>query len=52
MTFEIKFTPEAEETYDVLLRQRWGDRFVIKLEAKILETLNAISSTPYLYPII
>jgi plasmid stabilization system protein ParE len=54
MTFEIKFTPEAEETYHALadqIRQRWGDHFVMKLEAKILKNLNTIATTPYIYPI-
>jgi len=55
MSFEIKFTPEAEDTYDAIstqLRQRWGDRFVTKLEIKISKCLNTISITPYLYPVI
>jgi plasmid stabilization system protein ParE len=54
MSFKIKFTPEAEETYDALstqLRERWGDRFVIKFEDKISKCLDTISNTPYLYPV-
>jgi plasmid stabilization system protein ParE len=54
MSFEIKFTPEAEETYDALasqLHQRWGERFVIKFENRVSKSLNTISATPFLYPI-
>ena len=54
MSFEIKFTPEAEETYDAVvtqLRQRWGDRFVMKFEDRVLKCLDTISTTPYLYPV-
>ena len=55
MSFELKFTLEAEETYDSVifqLRQRWGDRFVDKFEMKVLKSLKTISSTPLIYPII
>ena len=55
MNFEIKFTPEAEETYVIVveqLRQRWGDKFVVKLESRISKCLDVLSSTPHLYPII
>ncbi|WP_426667524.1 type II toxin-antitoxin system RelE/ParE family toxin [Mucilaginibacter sp. McL0603] len=54
MSFEIKFTPEAEETYDAVvtqLRQRWGDRFVVKFEIKVLKCLDTITTTPYIYPV-
>ncbi len=54
MNFEIKFIPEAEETFDALisqLRQRWGDKYVFRLEERILKTLETISINPYLYPI-
>lgn len=55
MIFEIKFTPEAGETYDAVisqLKQQWGDKFVIRLEKSLLKRLNIISTTPFLYPII
>lgn len=55
MSFEIKFTPEAEETYDAVvsqLRQRWGDRFVVKFEIKVLKCLDTITTTPYIYPVV
>jgi len=38
MSFAIKFTIEAVETYDLIvgqLRARWGDKFVIKFEDKV-----------------
>ena len=55
MSFEIRFTPEAEETYKAVvdqLLQRWGDRFVSKFETKVLKCLNIMTANPYLYPII
>jgi plasmid stabilization system protein ParE len=54
MSFTIKFTPKAEETYDALvaqLRQRWGEKFVIQFESKIPKAINLISTSPYNYPI-
>ena len=55
MSFEIRFTPEAEENYKALidqLLQRWGERFVGKFETKVLKCLNNISITPFMYAII
>ncbi|MBG6235580.1 plasmid stabilization system protein ParE [Pedobacter sp. CAN_A7] len=55
MTFEIRFTREAEETYNALstqLEQRWGQRFVKKLEDRISQCLHTISTSPYIYPIV
>lgn len=55
MSFELKFTIEAEETYESVvlqLRQRWGDHFVDKFEKKVLKCLKTINSTPLIYPII
>jgi hypothetical protein len=52
MNFEIKFTPEAEETYEAVisqLRQRWGDKFVTTFEARVLKSLRTISKSPYIY---
>jgi plasmid stabilization system protein ParE len=54
MNFEIKFMPEAEESYTAIAAQiieRWGERTLIKLEAKIRKSLNTLSTSPYLYPI-
>ena len=54
MNLAIRLTPEAEETYNIIseqLRERWGDKFVIKLKAKISKTFELISHTPFAYPI-
>jgi hypothetical protein len=54
MSYLIKFIPEAEETFNELviqLRQRWGDRFVLKFENRVLKCLETISQTPYIYPL-
>jgi len=54
MIFEIKFTPEAEETYNAIisqLRERWGDKFVKTFEIKISKMFDIISTAPYSYPI-
>jgi hypothetical protein len=54
MNFQIKFTTEAEETYDAVTeqpKQTWGERFVIKFQNKVSKSLETISITPYLYPI-
>ncbi len=55
MNFEVKFTPEAEETYDAVVTQlfdRWGEAFVKKFEARVSKAINIISSTPQMYPVI
>jgi plasmid stabilization system protein ParE len=55
MSFELKFTPEAEETYKAVilqLRSQWSDAFALKFEIKVLKCLNLISSTPYLYSVV
>ena len=54
MSYDIKFIPEAEETFNELviqLRQRWGDRFVLKFEERVLKCLTIISQNPYFYPL-
>jgi plasmid stabilization system protein ParE len=54
MSFEIRFIPTAEKTYKTLvnqLQQRWGDRFVTKLDNKIEQSLNIISASPYIYQV-
>jgi plasmid stabilization system protein ParE len=53
VSFEIRFAVEAEETYDSIvsqLRERWGDKFVIKLENKISQSLKLIAEEPFIYP--
>lgn len=55
MIYEIKFTPEAEETYDAVssqLRERWGNNVVIRLEKRIVKGLSVISKAPFMYPVI
>jgi plasmid stabilization system protein ParE len=54
MNFGIRFTLEAEETFDALcqqLRERWGERFVTKFETKVSKVFDKISLTPYIYPV-
>jgi plasmid stabilization system protein ParE len=55
MILEIRFTPEAEETFDAVVSQLkagWGDKFVQKFENKVSSSLKTIAVSPYLYPII
>lgn len=55
MSFELKFTPEAEDTFDAVvsqLEQRWGKRFVLKFENKLSKTFKTIERTPDIYPVI
>ncbi len=55
MNFQLKFIPEAEDSYDAVvgqLNQRWGDRFVAKFEDKVLKCLKIIVVNPYIYPIV
>lgn len=54
MSLRVITTPWAEETYSLLaeqLRQRWGENFVSKFEAKIEKCLKVILMSPYIYPI-
>ncbi|MDB4918193.1 type II toxin-antitoxin system RelE/ParE family toxin [Mucilaginibacter sp.] len=54
MNFELRFTTEAEETFDALviqLQQKWGDHFVAKFETRVLKALKTITITPFLYPV-
>ncbi len=51
MSFGIRFSPEAEETYDVVISQLqagWGDQFVSKFETKWLSCLQKISQNPFI----
>jgi len=37
MNYQIKFTTEAEETYDAVieqLKERWGERFVTNFKTR------------------
>ena len=54
MSFRIIATRWAQETYALLvdqLRQRWGDNFASKFGAKIEKCLEAILTSPYIYPV-
>ncbi len=54
MSYGIRFSPEAEETYALLvvqLLQRWGDRFVQKVEIKLSKAIQIIIDNPFFYPV-
>jgi len=54
MSFELIFTPEAEETFDAVitqLQQRWGEKFVDKFEKRVSDCLDTIANTPFIYPV-
>lgn len=54
MHYTLRFTPEAEDTYDSLLAQlmeRWVERFVLKFEGRVSKALDTLSKTPFLYPV-
>lgn len=53
MSFEIKFSPKAETTFNdiiIQLEQRWGDKFVNKFKDKVSKSLDLIAQTPLIYP--
>src|ERR1700761_604493 len=55
MIFEIKFSPEGEDTFDsvvIQLRARWGENYVHKFEAKLLSALKTIQASPFIYPLV
>ncbi len=54
MSLDIRFTIEATQTYFAMvaqLRERWGDKFVIKFEDRVDKSLKIISESPYFYPL-
>ena len=54
MTFEIRFTPESSITYLSVvtqLQERWGEKFVLRFEAKVKKSIKTISFNPYLYAV-
>lgn len=54
MSFEIKFSPKAETTFNdiiIQLEQRWGDKFVNKFKDKVAKSLDLIAETPLVYPV-
>lgn len=55
MIFEIKFTPEAEQTFDSVSEQinsRWGAKVLVDFENKMLKSISIISKNPLIHPII
>jgi hypothetical protein len=53
MIYQIRFTPEAEETYLAIKLQisaRWGQKVVSKLEDKVSNVSSMISFDPEIYP--
>lgn len=54
MIFDVRFTPEAEETFIAIieqLQQRWGGRFVAKFKEKVKITIKTLSINPHLYQV-
>jgi len=54
MSFEIKFSPKAESTFEdiiIQLEQRWGDKVVNKFKDKVSKSLDLIAETPLIYPV-
>ena len=54
MSFDVRFTPEAEETFSAVidqLQQKWGDKFVTKFKEKVKLSVKNLSVNPYLYPV-
>lgn len=54
MALPIRFSPESEETFEVVIHQlheRWGEKYVAKFKAKTTKSLNTIANNPYLYAV-
>lgn len=55
MNFEIRFAPESGITYSAVVSQfqeRWGEKVVLKFEAKVKKAVKTLASNPYLYAVI
>jgi len=53
--YEIKFTPEAEKTYESVVSQlfeRWGEKFVFKFESRLEKVLDTLTHSPFIYPVV
>jgi hypothetical protein len=53
--FEIKFTPEAEQTFDAVVEQinlNWGDKVLVGFEDKMIKSLSLISRNPLIFPMV
>jgi len=54
MSFEIRFSPKAEDTFDAVVDQltlKWGDKYVNKFKLKATASIKLIAQTPLIYPI-
>ena len=54
MSFEIRFSPQAEETFEAViiqLEQRWGDKYVSDFKNKVYKSLDIIVTNPFIYPV-
>lgn len=54
MIYEIVFTTEAEETFDLIVDQlltRWGIKTVFKFQELVSICLEKIQENPYLYQV-
>lgn len=52
MSYSIVFSLTAVDTFDSIksqLLEKWGSRFVIKLEKRTLEVLEIISKSPFIF---
>jgi len=55
MIYELAFTIEAEETFDLIIEQllnRWGIRTVLKFQELTTISLEKIKDNPFLYQVI
>lgn len=55
MKYDIKFTPEAEDTYESVVAQllnRWGEEFVCRFERLLEKALEKLLHSPFMYPVI
>jgi len=54
MSFDVRFSPRAETTFDdiiIQLESRWGDKFINKFKEKVSKSLDLIAETPLVYPV-
>lgn len=52
MSFPVRFSTQAAETYDAIIAQlniRWGTKFVERFEQQVTQTIGLISASPTLY---
>jgi len=54
MPFIVKFSPQAEDTFEAIvvqLEQRWGNKIVRDFKDKVSKALDIIAEAPLIYPI-